>query len=76
MGFYNVFFFNSSVFSMSVVQFRVFSPVSERRQCGRRLFLSQFYVVTGSYGIILDESHFKDLLNAHAIPQASAVSMT
>ena len=76
MGFYNVFFFNSLVFLMSVVQFRVVSPVSERRQCRFRLFLSQFHVITGSYGIILDESHFKDLLNAHAIPQASAVSMT
>lgn len=28
----------------------------------------------GAYSIILDESHFKDLLNSHALPQASAVS--
>ncbi|XP_067943658.1 general transcription factor IIH subunit 2-like isoform X2 [Watersipora subatra] len=30
---------------------------------------------SGSYGIILDESHFKDLLNAHALPQASATNV-
>jgi len=32
--------------------------------------------LAGTYGIILDESTFKDLLNSHAMPQASAVSTT